>query len=79
MIRLFEKKKLSSTLADYYKSGDLTGDYSTSVSYASILFTAGSGAASDPIGLEPGERKMLLELARSTLQSYLKDGRESAR
>ena len=76
MIRLFEKKKFSSTLADYYKSGDLTGDYSTSVSYASLLFSAGDAAAADPIGLERGEQKMLLELARSTLHSYLKDGRE---
>ncbi len=76
MIRLFEKRKLRSTLADYYKSGDLTGDYSTSVSYASLLFTADDGAANDPIGLERGEQKMLLELARSTLQSYLKDSRE---
>ena len=76
MIRLLEKKKLGSTLADYTKSGDLNGDYSTSVSYASLLFTAGGGAAVDPIGLDPGEQKMLLELARSTLQSYLKDGRE---
>jgi AmmeMemoRadiSam system protein B/AmmeMemoRadiSam system protein A len=74
MIRLFEKKKFNSALADYYKSGDLTGDYSTSVSYASLLFTTGE-AVTDPIGLERGEQKMLLDLARSTLESFLKNGR----
>jgi AmmeMemoRadiSam system protein B/AmmeMemoRadiSam system protein A len=72
MIRLFEKKNFRVTLADYYKSGDLNGDYSTSVSYASLLFTESSNAASDPIVLERSEEKILLELARSTLQSYLK-------
>ena len=54
MIRLFEKKNFSSTLADYYKSGDLNGDYSTSVSYASLVFTAAGDAASDPD--RPGPR-----------------------
>jgi AmmeMemoRadiSam system protein B/AmmeMemoRadiSam system protein A len=73
MIRLFEKKKFTSALADYYKSGDLTGDYSTSVNYASLVFTKAENAASDPIGLDRAEKKLLLELARSTLQSYLKD------
>jgi AmmeMemoRadiSam system protein B/AmmeMemoRadiSam system protein A len=72
MIRLFAKKGCRPALADYYRSGDLTGDYSTSVSYASLLFTesakAAAGERSEPIGLEPKERKMLLELARSTLQ-----------
>jgi AmmeMemoRadiSam system protein B/AmmeMemoRadiSam system protein A len=76
MIRLFEKQDLRCNLADYTKSGDLNGDYSTSVSYASLLFTADGGTANDPIGLEGGERKILLELARFTLRSYLKNGRE---
>ena len=75
MIRLFEKKELRSFLADYYKSGDLTGDYSTSVSYASLLFTA-AGKANDPIGLSRAEQILLLELARSTLRSRLKGIRE---
>jgi len=73
LIRLFEKKNYRAALADYSRSGDLSGDYSTSVSYASLVFTA--GAASDPVGLERGDRKMLLELARATLKSYLNHSR----
>jgi len=75
LIRLFEKKNLRSHVADYSKSGDLGGDYSTSVSYASLVFSAAGDAAWDPIGLSREEQKLLLELARSTLQSYLKDSR----
>lgn len=73
MIHLFEKQNLHSTLADYYKSGDLTGDYSTSVSYASLAFTAANNTPKDPIGLSRAEQKLLLEFARSSLRSYLKD------
>jgi len=73
LIRLFEKKNFRSSLADYYKSGDLNGDYSTSVSYASLVFSAADNAAKDPIGLKRTEQKLLLELARSTLQSYFKN------
>ncbi len=73
MIRLFEKKNYRSLLADYSRSGDLTGDYSTSVSYASLLFTesgakAAAGERGEPVGLDRKEREMLLQLARSTLQ-----------
>jgi AmmeMemoRadiSam system protein B/AmmeMemoRadiSam system protein A len=73
MIRLFEKKKISCTLTDYYKSGDLNGDYSSCVSYASLTFTSADNTTKDPIGLSQAEQKLLLELARSTLQSYLKN------
>ena len=73
MIRLFEKKNFRSSLADYYKSGDLSGDYSTSVSYASLLFIEADNAANDPSSLNQAEKKLLLELARSTLQSYLEN------
>lgn len=73
MIRLFAKRNLRCTLADYYKSGDLNGDYSTSVSYASLVLSAADQAAKDPIGLNLAEQQLLLELARSTLQAYLKN------
>ncbi|HUU05246.1 MAG TPA: AmmeMemoRadiSam system protein B [Patescibacteria group bacterium] len=75
MIRLFEKKNFRSSLADYSKSGDRNGDYSTSVSYASLVFSAADHAAKDPIGLSRAEQKLLLELARATLQSCLKNNR----
>jgi AmmeMemoRadiSam system protein A len=73
IIRLFEKQNIGCALTDYYKSGDLNGDYSTSVSYASLVFTVADKSPNDPIGLSQAEKKLLLELARSTLQSYLKN------
>jgi len=73
MIRLFAKQNISCALTDYYKSGDLNGDYSSCVSYASLVFTIADKSPDDPIGLNKAEQKLLLELARSTLQSYLKN------
>jgi AmmeMemoRadiSam system protein B/AmmeMemoRadiSam system protein A len=73
LIRLLEKRGTRCLLADYYKSGDLNGDYSTSVSYASLVFTAAGSAVGQPTGLSRAEKKLLLELARSTLQSYFKN------
>jgi AmmeMemoRadiSam system protein B/AmmeMemoRadiSam system protein A len=72
LIRLFEKRGSDCRLVDYYKSGDLTNDYSTSVSYASLLLCAGGAGkdAAEPIGLDRAEKKMLLELARSTLEGH---------
>ena len=75
MIKLLEKQNSSCTLTDYYKSGDLNNDYSTSVSYASLVFTTTDSTANDPIGLSQEEQKLMLELARSTLQSYLEMAR----
>lgn len=65
LIRLFEKNGAQAKLADYYRSGDLSGDYAASVSYASVVFTAKAAA---PAALNRLERKMLLELARATLR-----------
>jgi hypothetical protein len=73
MLRLLEKENCSASLADYYRSGDMNGDYSNSVSYASIVLSAEAGADDGhdaPIGLDRDERKMLLELARATLRGY---------
>ncbi len=67
LIRLLEKKGVQSRLADYTRSGDLNGDYSTSVSYGSILFFSGPAAAASN-RLERDEQKLLLELARATLR-----------
>ncbi len=68
LIRLFEKKGCRTSLAAYYRSGDLSGDYSTSVSYASLLFTEAATAAEAPDSLDRGEQRLLLELARSVLR-----------
>ena len=68
LIRLFEKKGCRTSLAAYYRSGDLSGDYSTSVSYASLLFTEAATAAEVSDSLDRGEQRLLLELARSVLR-----------
>jgi AmmeMemoRadiSam system protein B/AmmeMemoRadiSam system protein A len=54
------------TLLNYYTSGDLTKDFQTSVSYAAIAFT--------DYKLNDDEQKTLLQLARKSLQTYLKSG-----
>lgn len=68
LIRLLPRSGVEAKLADYYRSGDLTGDFTTSVSYASILFTA---RTADAGALNRQERKLLLELARSVLRDRL--------
>lgn len=70
LIRLLEKKGVQSKLVDYSRSGDLNGDYSTSVSYGSILFFAKPVAPASDL-LAQDERKLLLELARATLRDRL--------
>ena len=75
MIHLLRKGECRPVLADYSRSGDLTGDYSTSVSYAALVFWEGGTDSAGPGGLERGEKKLLLELARSTLQGYFQEGR----
>jgi hypothetical protein len=70
MMRMFENKGYRAALADYARSGDLNGDYSTSVSYASILFSEDDAPAAAAGGLAGNEKKLLLELARSTLRDH---------
>ena len=75
MITLFAGKGVGVSLVDYSKSGDLNGDYTTSVSYASLLFSAKENPPAGPIGLSPAEQRLLLELARSSLRSYFESDR----
>ncbi|OGV49069.1 MAG: hypothetical protein A2X49_05265 [Lentisphaerae bacterium GWF2_52_8] len=61
-------------ILDYSSSGQLTNDYSNSVSYYSIVFT---GAWSKPGGqFSDNDKKALLSLARKTLEYYLKNERK---
>jgi len=67
-------------LVDYFRSGDLTGDYKNSVSYFSIAIT-GTWEKGDmkPMettsNLQPQEKKDLLKLARWTLEYILDKGK----
>ncbi|MBI2876856.1 MAG: AmmeMemoRadiSam system protein B [Candidatus Tectomicrobia bacterium] len=53
---------------DYYSSGEMTGDYTNSVSYAALVFTC------DPERLDGEEKRTLLSIARDTMELYLRMG-----
>ncbi len=60
----------------YDTSGSILGDFNSSVSYASIVFTRNSeppDIISDNNGLNNDERLTLLKVARETLESYVKE------
>ena len=64
---------------DYTTSGELTGDFSSSVSYAAIAMGR-IGKAETPGGekyLTPDEEKVLLKLARHVLTRFVKEGVEN--
>jgi len=56
-------------LLNYYTSGDITGSYRNSVSYAAIVFTRGDFSLSD------AEKEALICLCRCALECFLKEGR----
>ena len=61
-------------LLKYSTSGEITGDYKNSVSYASIVFM--SEQHEEPSKLSPEEEQTLLKLARDTLNTYLSTGKK---
>jgi len=62
------------TLLKYSTSGEITGDYKNSVSYASIVFM--SEKHEEPAKLSSEEEQTLLKLARDTLKTYLSTGKK---
>ena len=65
---------MTGRLLDYYRSGDLNGDFTSCVSYASVLFQP-AGAVEEAGDLTGEDGALLLGLARRTLVSYLRTGR----
>jgi len=77
------------TLLRYYRSGDITGDWDNSVSYASFLFTVPAGKKEGPPirfinsenelrqkeMLTVPEQKALINLARQTIESFVRDNK----
>ena len=61
-------------LAKYYTSGDLTGDYSSSVSYVSVVFTVPPTEKIEAGEISRAGQKRLLQIARETLEASL-DGK----
>jgi AmmeMemoRadiSam system protein B/AmmeMemoRadiSam system protein A len=82
LLKLLDKDS-KGHLRMYYRSADLTGDFSNSVSYAAIAFTsiqanekklshdASSSFPEDPLQLNRKEQEILLKIARATLVSHL--------
>ncbi|MBS1258334.1 MAG: hypothetical protein MAG551_01392 [Candidatus Scalindua arabica] len=66
-------------ILQYDTSGSIMGDFSSSVSYASIVFTRSSEPpdiiGDNNNGLNNDERLTLLKVARDTLESYVKEGK----
>ncbi len=70
LLRVLAGKKCRGYLADYSKSGDMTGDYRLSVSYAAVLFSCAEPPGSrprPPTAVSPAEKATLLAIARDTL------------
>ncbi|MFQ5964941.1 MAG: AmmeMemoRadiSam system protein B [Candidatus Scalinduaceae bacterium] len=60
----------------YDTSGNLTGDFNNSVSYASIIFTRGkksSAVIDKKPDLNDNEKSTLIRIARDTLETYIKE------
>lgn len=75
LISIFADGKHGAVLMDYRKSGDRNGDYSHSVSYASIVVHEGGKKKMEPsLSLDKKEQKILLKIARDTLEQYLDNG-----
>jgi AmmeMemoRadiSam system protein B/AmmeMemoRadiSam system protein A len=80
LIHLFQGKEFRGTLVDYYKSGDRSNNYSLSVSYASVVISKQKGAEmkdDESLQLPQKEKKILLTLARRTLEEHFAGGRLS--
>lgn len=83
MMKILSPGKHIGKMMSYYRSGDFNGDYSLSVSYASIIVSekmkTGEAAAGKKEGimkLTAAEKTLLIRLARETLQSYLEERTE---
>jgi len=65
-------------ILQYETSGSILGDFNSSVSYASIVFTRSSerpDIIGDNTGLDKDEKLTLLKVARDTLECYVKEGK----
>ncbi len=78
LLLALEGEYAKAKLVHYETSGNLTGNYVNSVSYAGIVFYAGGDGMEEGKSadfLDEGEKRKILELARMTLESYLSSGR----
>lgn len=85
LMNIFPGKSHKGVLIDYYKSGDGENKYDLSVSYASIIITRDTGGGPStgikkkkanrrsPMALSKEEKKILLSIARESLEMYVKE------
>jgi len=69
-----KKEDINASLINYYTSGDLVGDYTNSVSYATIVFyKEKKEIKSEFPPLTKEEKKSLLKLARESIKYYFEN------
>lgn len=71
LLYMFKDENIKPYLLYYTTSGALTNDYTNSVSYATMAFTQ-----QEKEQLNEEEQEFLLELARDTVEQYLKTGKK---
>jgi hypothetical protein len=81
--QLAKKKTIRGRVVDYTTSGEITRDFTNSVSYVAILFAdpvdTGAGqdkAAAAGYDLTAAERGTLLKLSRLTLETFFAEGKQ---
>jgi len=64
-------KDCSGRLVSYYRSADITKDFSSSVSYVGMYFSEEATVSEDSM-LNTEEQRLLLKLARETIEHYVR-------
>ena len=73
LLHALRDRPLAVRTAEYYRSGDLIGDFENSVSYASIaFFPAEAATPPGPRYLDADEQRFLLDLARRTVRAVVR-------
>ncbi|MDP2938518.1 MAG: AmmeMemoRadiSam system protein B [Candidatus Omnitrophota bacterium] len=65
----------NSKLLKYANSGDVSGDKSRVVGYASIVFMDSNLSTGSGLFLSKQQQKRLLEIAKDSVETYIKDGK----
>ena len=85
LMEMMKKEPVSTTLTDYCRSGDQSGDYSMSVSYGAVVFEGRKRKGEDKNMDEQAavhrdisheNRILLLKLARQTLEAHTQSNRK---
>ncbi|RLG13503.1 MAG: hypothetical protein DRN66_04075 [Candidatus Nanohalarchaeota archaeon] len=75
LMSIAKKMNWSVKMLKYANSGDITGDKSSVVGYSSIAFYADKTNEKENSFLSEAQKKELLNIARKTIEDYVKDGK----